>query len=141
MTLNVTLIRESFELVVTRNPDFTDRFYEILFERYPDARSLFGRRSQRAQSQMLAQALTAVLDHLEDSPWLAETLGALGAKHVEYGVTAEMYDWVGEALIATLAEVAGNDWTREMRLHWRLAYGAIVSMMRAGEAHAIAAAE
>jgi hypothetical protein len=28
-----------------------------------------------------------VLDHLEDAPWLTDTLGALGAKHVGYGVT------------------------------------------------------
>ena len=139
MALNVTLIRESFELVATRNPDFTDRFYEILFERYPSVRPMFSRRSLSAQSRMLTQALTAVLDHLEDAPWLAETLGALGGKHEEYGVTGEMYEWVGDALLATLAEVAGDDWTKEMRTNWAIAYGAIVSMMRAGERHSTAA--
>ncbi len=30
----------------------------------------------------------------------------MGAKHLDYGVTNEMYDWVGECLVATLAEVA-----------------------------------
>lgn len=53
-----------------------------------------------------------------------------------YGVTGEMYDWVGDALITTLAEAAGNAWTAELYLAWSEAYGAIVSLMRAREAAA-----
>jgi hemoglobin-like flavoprotein len=60
---------------------------------------------------MLQQALVALIDHLEDASWLGETLSALGAKHLEYGVTDEMYGWVGECLLATLTEVAGKDWS------------------------------
>ena len=67
---------------------------------------------------MLAQALVAVVDHLEDAAWLTSTLGGLGAKHVGYGVTAEMYDWVGDSLLRTLAEVAGGDWTPEHQGAW-----------------------
>src|SRR5262249_18846275 len=57
MALDIELLRENFNLVVERSPTVTKRFYEILFERYPQARSLFGRRSQEAQEQMLTQAL------------------------------------------------------------------------------------
>ena len=81
---------------------------------------------------MLTAALVAVLDHLEDAPWLRSTLGALGSKHVGYGVTREMYDWVGASLLATLAEVAGPNWTRELNDAWAEAYSAIVSLMLAG---------
>jgi hemoglobin-like flavoprotein len=41
MALNVDLLRSSFELVATANPQFVSRFYEILFERYPQTRPLF----------------------------------------------------------------------------------------------------
>jgi len=136
MALNVTMIRESFELVIERNPDFTARFYEILFERYPSVKPLFGRNSRQAQAEMLTRALVAVVDHIEDAPWLSETLGALGARHVDYGVAPEMYGFVGDALIATLAEVAGDDWTNEHTENWTAAYTAIVQMMRAGERNA-----
>jgi hemoglobin-like flavoprotein len=85
---------------------------------------------------MLTEALMAVVDHLEDPTWLEQQLGALGAKHVGYGVTAEMYDWVGDALLATLAEVAGTAWTPAVAQAWTDAYGAIVNLMRAGEAQA-----
>ena len=132
MALNVPLLRTSFDLVVEREPLLMRRFYEILFTRYPQARPLFRRNSTVEQEKMLTGALVAVLEHLEDAPWLEEKLAALGAKHVEYGVTSNMYDWVGESLLATLAEVAGPDWTKELAGAWGEAYGAIVSLMLRG---------
>jgi hemoglobin-like flavoprotein len=131
MALNVGLLRQSFEVVATANPGFITRFYEILFERYPQTKAMFSPGNRARQAEMLTGALVAVLDHLEDAPWLQDTLGALGAKHVDYGVTPEMYDWVGASLLATLAEVAGSAWTPELHAAWAEAYGAIVSLMLA----------
>jgi hemoglobin-like flavoprotein len=129
MALNVPLLRESFDVVASANPKFITRFYEILWERYPQTQPMFPAGNRDRQAEMLTGALVAVLDHLEDAPWLQETLGALGTKHVEYGVTREMYDWVGASLLATLAEVAGPNWNPELNAAWAEAYGAIVSLM------------
>jgi hemoglobin-like flavoprotein len=81
---------------------------------------------------MLTDALVAVLDHLEDAPWLTQTLMALGAKHKDYGVTDEMYGWVAASLLATLAEVAGPDWTPKHEAAWTEAIGAIAGLMKSG---------
>ena len=81
---------------------------------------------------MLTQALVAVLDHLEDAPWLVNTLHGLGARHVNYGVTDEMYDWVGDSLLATIREVAADDWNDELEKAWGDAYGAIANLMQEG---------
>lgn len=132
MALNVPLLRESFALVAEREPELTARFYTQLFSRYPQAESLFGRNTRVKQQQMLRDALVAVMDHLEDAPWLTEQLTALGKKHVDYGVTEEMYGWVGESLLATLAEIAGSDWTDELQEAWTEAYGAISGLMLEG---------
>ncbi len=132
MGLNVTLLRESFDLVVERSPKLTHRFYEILFERYPPTRAMFPEQRRQRQEGMLTEALVAVLDHLEDAPWLTSTLHALGAKHIDYGVTPEMYDWVGDALLRTLAEVAGSAWSPELEAAWAEAYGAIAGLMQEG---------
>jgi len=137
MTLDPTILRTSFDLIIDRRPDLTGRFYEILFDRSPALAPMF-RRDRTAQAKMLAGALAAVLDHLEDVPWLESTLGQLGAKHLEYGVTDAMYAQVGEALLATLAEIAAEAWTPEVALQWALAFGAIATMMQAGAAIALA---
>ncbi len=132
MSLKVDLLRTSFEMVVERSPDLTRRFYEILFERHPKSRHLFTESRREHQEKMLTQALVAVMDHLEDAPWLVTTLHGLGARHVHYGVTDDMYAWVGGSLLATLAEVAGDDWNQELENAWSDAYWAIADLMREG---------
>jgi hemoglobin-like flavoprotein len=132
MPLNVPLLRSSFELVIDRQPQLTHRFYEILFQRYPQAKALFTRNSPTTQEKMLNDALVAVLDHLEDAPWLSANLRALGARHVGYGVTADMYDWVGASLLATLAEAGGPYWTPQLASAWTDAFAAIARLMQAG---------
>jgi hemoglobin-like flavoprotein len=130
--MDTALLRTSFEAIVERQPLLTKRFYEILFERHPEVRSLFGRRPLEAQEQMLTRALVAVMDHLDDAAWFTEKLEALGAKHAGYGVTDAMYDWVGDALLATLAEVAAEDWSPALATEWGCAYRAIAATMLAG---------
>jgi hemoglobin-like flavoprotein len=136
MTLDVNRIRNSFALVVEREPQLTRRFYANLFERYPRARVFFQRNTGRQQEKMLRDALMAVMEHLEDAPWLARELGTLGRKHVEYGVTDEMYDWVGDALLVTLREVSAEAWSPELESAWTGAYAAIARLMKAGAAAA-----
>lgn len=132
MSLNVPLLRSSFDLVIERQPQLTKRFYEIFFARYPQVKPMFGGSSSPNQQLMLQGALAAVIEHLEDGAWLTETLRAMGRKHVDYGVRDEMYAWVGASLLATLSEVAGSDWTPELEVAWTEAYSAIAGLMQSG---------
>ena len=52
----------------TREPPcaMTGVVYDILFERYPTLAPMFPAARHGVQAEMLASALTAVLDHLED---------------------------------------------------------------------------
>jgi hemoglobin-like flavoprotein len=43
-----------------------------------------------------------------------------------------MYPWVAECLIATLAELAGAEWTEEMAAEWSDALTEIARLMLAG---------
>lgn len=109
----------------------TRRFYEHLFSKYPQTRAMFHRTSAKVQEKMLASALAAVVEHLEDTNWLVSTLGPMSERHAGYGVSPEMYGWVGDALMTTLREVAGADWTPALEQAWTDAYGAIASLMQA----------
>ena len=83
---------------------------------------------------MLRDMLVSIMDHLEDGAWLTAQLSALGAKHVGYGVKPEMYGWVGESLLETLATIAGPEWTPELAAAWKDAYGAVAGLMQAAPA-------
>ena len=127
------LLEESFELALLRDPDFPRLFYEILFREHPEAQALFKRNTLNAQRTMLSKTLIAAVDHIEDQAWLTEHLAPLGAQHVGYGVTPEMYVWMGSALRESLAEVCEEQWTEEHDQAWREAYELIVKAVRSGE--------
>jgi hemoglobin-like flavoprotein len=127
------LLEESYELALLRDADFPRLFYDILFRTRPSTRALFKSNSLNAQRTMLSKALLAAIDHLEDDAWLAEHLAPLGKEHLAYGVTPEMYDWVGDALVAAIAEVCDDDWTSAHDSAWRAAYQRLSRAMRQGE--------
>ncbi len=132
MSLDVAALRESFDLVVEKEPLVASRFYPILFSRYPQVKPLFGRHSSDEQANMLTNMLASVIEHVEDGEWLTSELAALGRRHASYEVTAEMFPMVGECLVATLAEVAGDAWSERYEKAWVDAYGAITALTLAG---------
>ena len=136
-----TLIQSNLELVSQNAPDLTARFYTTLFARHPELTRLFGRRSSEAQQRMLLEAIVAVVDHLEDTPWLDRVLRGLGAKHVEYGVTDEMYPLVAGSLIDTLRDASGAQWSTETAEAWAGALGFVADRMIAGARERALAAE
>lgn len=121
------LLRETLERTLALDDTFPTRFYQRLFAAHPEVRKLFHRNSPGAQNKMFAQKLTAVIDHLDDPAWLGRELPDLAAHHARYGVTPEMYPWVGEALIATVREACGEEWTAEAERAWTESYASLVA--------------
>ena len=126
------LIQANLDVVVGNAPDLTARFYARLFEQHPELQHLFGRRSAEAQQRMLLEAIAAVVDHLDDLPWLEQTLRALGAKHVAYGVTDAMYPMVAGALMDTLERASAEHWNDAVRDAWAAALTFVADRMQAG---------
>jgi hemoglobin-like flavoprotein len=124
----VRLLRDTLELTLAQDDTFPVRFYERLFAAHPEVRALFHRSTPGAQNKLFAQKLVALIDHVDDPDWLDRELGTLAQNHARYGVTPEMYPWVGDALIETLREACGDAWSAEAERAWSDAYG---SLMRA----------
>ena len=124
---DVRILRDTLELTLAKDDTFPTKFYNRLFNAHPEVRALFHRSTPGAQNKMFAQKLTAIVDHLDDPAWLNRELATLAANHVSYGVTREMYPWVGEALIATLEEACGDAWTPAADRAWKDAYASLVT--------------
>lgn len=92
---------------------------------------MFKSHSPGAQRKMFAQKLVAIVDHFDDPAWLQRELGRLAHSHTGYGVTQEMYPWVGDALIATMKEACGAEWTEDAEAAWRDAYAKLSAAMLA----------
>ena len=119
------LLRDTLELTLALDDSFPKRFYDRLFAEHPEVIPMFHRNSPGAQRKLFAQKLTMIVDHVEDPEWLAQELATVAASHVRYGVTKEMYGWVGDALIDTLREACAAEWSEAAEHAWRKAYGDI----------------
>ncbi|ESA34848.1 globin [Leptolyngbya sp. Heron Island J] len=132
MSLNVELLEKSFELVKPKADEFVGSFYNNLFTDYPAAKPLFEHSDMAKQKQMLKGALVMVIDNLRKPEVLSNALKGLGARHVKYGALPEHYPLVGNSLIKTLEQYAGNAWSPELKEAWAGAYGAITELMLEG---------
>ncbi|WP_417383827.1 methyl-accepting chemotaxis protein [Gimesia sp.] len=132
MDLNVTALRESFELVAPRADQLAERFYEKLFEDYPDLLRYFTHTDFSEQRGKLIQALVLVLKSLENPPALTKILHQLGKEHGEMGVQKDDYPPVTDTLLDVLAEFAGAQWSEELEETWRQALNAVATMMIEG---------
>jgi len=126
------IIAEHLHLVIDREPRIAARVYEHLFQRHPQLQALFGEHAVAVQQDMLNETLIAVVDSLEGMAWLESNLQLLGAKHVEYEVSDEMYDSWTESVLEILAEVSGADWNPRLEQVWRDRMDYLCGLMRQG---------
>ncbi len=116
---------------------FTERFYEIFFERRPDTLPLFGTHSIAEREEMMRETLRSLLALYEGESWLEENLAALGRSHWEYGVTTDMYDSLVDTLLDCSREILGDSLDESAESSLRLALSEIARQMSsAGEAAA-----
>ncbi|MEM9977548.1 MAG: globin family protein [Cyanobacteria bacterium P01_D01_bin.2] len=132
MSLNVELLEQSFELVKPQADEFVGSFYNNLFTDYPAAKPLFEHSDMTKQQQMLKGGLVMVIENLRKPEVLSKALKGLGARHVKYGALPEHYPLVGNSLLKTLEQYAGDAWTFDLREAWAGAYGVITELMLEG---------
>ncbi len=131
-------IRETFAAVAKAGDEAAGFFYAWLFLRRPELRALFPP-AMDEQRDRLFRALSRIVDSLSTPDQMAVYLAQLGRDHRKYHVQPEMYDAVGEALIATLRAFAGPAFTADAEQIWTQTYTTASSLMiRAAEQDATA---
>jgi hemoglobin-like flavoprotein len=132
--LDVETLEESFDLVAPQGDELVRKFYDRLFEVVPSVQPLFAEIDMERQRQALLNMLVVVRESLRDLDDIVPDLEDLGARHVDYGAQAEHYPVVGQVLIETMAEIAGDGWKPEYTSAWEEAYGVVQNVMLSGAA-------
>ena len=136
MALHLELLETSFDAIAADGDRLMDIFYSRLFAAAPAVEPLFAGTDIRRQKAMLLSTLVLLRKSLRDLDRIVPTLRALGARHVGYGAQAGHYAVVGEVLIASMAEVAGDAWRPEYEAAWSEALGVVAGVMLEGAAEA-----
>ena len=124
----VDLVQSSFAKIAPIAETAAALFYSRLFEIAPQTKSLF-HADIAEQGRKLMTTLAVVVNGLRNLDAILPAAKALAVKHVAYGVTATDYKPVGEALIWTLGQGLGPDFTPEVKDAWLSAYGALSGVM------------
>lgn len=124
----VTMVKDSWAKVVPISEQAADLFYGRLFELNPAYRQLFTG-DMKAQGKMLMSMLNTAVASLDKLPSIVPAVQALGQRHVGYGVKGEDYDTVGAALLWTLSQGLGDEFTAEVEEAWTITYTTLAGVM------------
>ena len=113
----IQLVQDSFAKVAPIAPVAADLFYARLFEIDPSLKPLF-------KGDLKRQG-----DMLMSPEGLIPVLRGLGQRHAAYGVTDAHYATVATALVWTLEQGLGADFTPAVREAWVAAYELMADTM------------
>lgn len=134
MAVDVETLEESFDLVAPQGDELMKVFYDRLFDTAPAVKPLFADVDMDHQREALLNMLIVLRESLRDLDDIVPDLEDLGARHVQYGAHTEHYPVVGEVLIGSMAEIAGDAWKPEYTAAWQEAYGVVQDVMLSGAA-------
>jgi hemoglobin-like flavoprotein len=105
-----------------------DVFYSKLFFDMPHLKQLF-HTSKEEQSKKLVEMLSVIVGRLDKLSELTEEIKQLAIRHVQYGVKEHHYKAVGTALLWTLQQGLGKDWSEEVKDAWASCFHLLSSTM------------
>jgi nitric oxide dioxygenase len=117
----ITLVQQSFAKVLPIREQAAALFYDRLFTIDPSTRPLF-RGDIKTQGAKLMAAIAVVVKSLDRVDTMLDDLRALAQRHDRYGVEDSHYASVGTALLWTLEQGLGAEFTAEIRAAWAAAY-------------------
>jgi hemoglobin-like flavoprotein len=130
MTLQqIQLVQTSFARVIPRSETMANVFYKRLFALDSSLRQMFPV-DLTEQKKKLMSVLQLAVKSLEKFEALVPALENFGRKHATYGVRDQHYKTVGAALILTLKQMLGEEFTPEIKTAWLETYALIAGTMR-----------
>jgi hemoglobin-like flavoprotein len=125
----VQLVQQTFMKVLPISDLAAQLFYTRLFQLDPLIKPMF-KGDMQEQGRKLMQMLGMAVQGLSVPNEIAALLADLGRKHVEYGVVDTHYDTVRTALLWTLRQGLGVEFTPEAETAWTEAYEFLAKAMK-----------
>ncbi|SEM65226.1 Hemoglobin-like flavoprotein [Gemmobacter aquatilis] len=135
----ISLVRSHVALLKGQEHAFAAAFYDRLFAIAPQVRPMFPA-DLADQGRKLMTVLAFAAATLDRPEALAPAARSLGARHVAYGVTADHFAPVAEALLISLAGWLRAGFTDAALEAWQAAITALAGLMAEGMASVKAAA-
>lgn len=128
-TAQIQLVKRSWKSLRGIKPELiADIFYTKLFTDNPRVRKMFPADMQQ-QYNKLMDMLNSIIIRLDNLAELSDDITAMAQRHVGYGVKPQHYALVGNALLWTLKQGLGREWTPELENAWTVCYNTLAELM------------
>ena len=113
-------IQLSFELAAARCEDLTPLVYQRLLREHPETQTMFrSQGSDLVKGSMLVFAIEAILDFAGQRSGKFRMIECEVTSHDAYGTPRDLFFAFFGIIAATLRELLGPNWTREMDDAWQ----------------------
>ncbi|MGH8729397.1 MAG: globin family protein [Burkholderiales bacterium] len=133
----IRLVQSSWTKLLPIQDAAAQFFYGKLFELDPTLEPLF-KGDMAEQRRKLMRMITTAVNGIGRLDEIVPAVQDLGRRHVGYGVKDAHYDTVGAALLWTLEQGLGKDFTPELKQAWSATYGLLAATMKEAAATALA---
>ena len=131
----IEIVKSTWEKVALISDQAAELFYGKLFELDPQLKSLFTS-DMKEQGKKLMQMIGVAVANLHQLDQVVEPVQQLGVRHKGYKVEDKDYDTVAEALLWTLGQGLGEDFTEEAKAAWTETYVTLATVMKEAAATA-----
>ncbi|MCA6074341.1 adenylate/guanylate cyclase domain-containing protein [Fulvivirga sedimenti] len=122
-------LQSSMDYLLRNEDEFASQFYERVFEKSPETRSLF-KKNMKDQGRLLTHMLGGIIYSMSRPENLDLGLKFLGESHSKYGVTQAHYPIVMESLMETIEDQLGEFSSPELLNAWRETLTMVTDQMR-----------
>ena len=127
-TSELQLVRDSLDQLRDNFDAHSTYFYDALFRHAPQLRQMF-RDDLTGQGMKFMTTLDVIVQKLDNEDAVAEQYTGLGRAHARMGVHGSDFAPMEEALVDTMRNALGDDFSPEMESAWRSAYGVVSQNM------------
>ncbi len=124
----IALVQDSMKLIEPIAEQAAELFYQRLFQIAPELRPMFAT-DIKPQEEKLIKTLQMAVTSLTNLELLVPKLEQLARQHKNYGVKKSHFDPVNQALLYTLEQGLGANFSNELRHAWQKVMALIQSSM------------
>ncbi|MBZ7943699.1 single-domain globin Cgb [Campylobacter sp. RM13744] len=121
----IQIIKDCIPILQKNGEELTKEFYKIMFNDYPEVKSMFNMEKQISgeQPKALAMAILIAAKNIDDLEKMRSFVDKVAITHVKLGVKEEHYPIVGTCLLKAIKSLLNPD---EAALKaWEVAYNKI----------------
>ena len=126
----IEIIKSTVPALKAHGLDITKTFYNNMFEKNPEIKSLFNmdRQASGEQPKALAMSILAAAENIDNLAAIMPVVKQIGESHCNSKVKAEHYPIIGGHLLDAIKEVLGDAATDEIIDAWAKTYGVLAKV-------------